>query len=150
MEPMSALAVACAVVAFVDFAGKLVSKSYEYYESADGVLQEHTESTTVASQLAALTEGLNRSLKPFEDARGLSAAENALLAVSTDCKSVAEDLERTLKALKLKDGKKFFRSVRGGIRSAWKAGDITAVERRLARAKEQVFVHLLVVVKYVG
>lgn len=43
MDPLTAFGLAANVLAFVDFAGKLISKGYEIYSSSSGVLGENTE-----------------------------------------------------------------------------------------------------------
>jgi hypothetical protein len=55
LEPFSALAIAAAVVQFVDFTGEVVSKGKEIYKSSDGTLRETEQAETVTERLLDLT-----------------------------------------------------------------------------------------------
>jgi hypothetical protein len=58
MEAIVGLSFAAAVVQFVDFSTKLVSKGQRYYQSADGALAENSEMEEASKQLQVLTEPL--------------------------------------------------------------------------------------------
>jgi hypothetical protein len=43
MEALAAFGLACNVLAFVDFASKLVSDTYDFYQSASGAKREYEQ-----------------------------------------------------------------------------------------------------------
>ena len=61
MDPLSALSVAAAVVQFVDYSSRMVSKSREIYKSADGALAENIDLEVASKCLQRLTEPLRGS-----------------------------------------------------------------------------------------
>lgn len=61
MEPVAALGVAAAVVQFVDFSSRLVSKGHELYHSATGELAENAEMEKASKRLQELVEPLQSS-----------------------------------------------------------------------------------------
>ena len=54
MEPLSALAVACAVIQFVDFGSKLIGTGLEVYKSPNGAPEEAIEIETLATHAEQL------------------------------------------------------------------------------------------------
>ncbi len=62
LDPLSALSVAAAVVQFVDFSAKIVSKGKQLYKSPGGVLRENEQTETVTKRLQNLAQNLKTSL----------------------------------------------------------------------------------------
>lgn len=151
LDPINALTVACAVVQFVDFSWKLISKTYEFHGSADGTVVEYREQMTIASNLETLSEGLDRSLGLFDSSHTWSANEAGLQKVTADCRDVARQLQGAIKKLKVTDGGKasFWRSFHLALTTLWKKQDMEELQRKLNDAKEQVMIHLMVVIRQV-
>ncbi|KAK0106604.1 hypothetical protein ONS96_004225 [Cadophora gregata f. sp. sojae] len=61
MEALAALGVAAAVVQFLDFSSKLISKGQQLYHSKNGALIENTEMEEASRRLQGLTETLQTS-----------------------------------------------------------------------------------------
>lgn len=61
MEPLSALAVACAVIQFVDFGSKLIGTGLEVYKSPNGAPEEAIEIETLATHAEQLSKRLASS-----------------------------------------------------------------------------------------
>ena len=58
MEPLSALAIASAVVQFVDFGAKVFSKSVDFYNSTEGSLPTNVELSSIVEDLSLISAGL--------------------------------------------------------------------------------------------
>jgi len=79
METLAAIGLVGNVVRFVDFSGKIISKSGQLYRSSEGALAENTTNDLVL---------LNNKLK---DA-ATSAGDGALKKFCRSCSTVAEEL----------------------------------------------------------
>jgi hypothetical protein len=147
LDPMSALSVATAVVQFVDFASKVISKTYEYRDSADGMLVENREHKTVAASLKSLTEELDKSLQKFELSRKLSKNEIGLREVTMKCHEVAMEMQDAMTKLDRRIGGKsfFLQSFRLALTEHWGKCKIESLQVRLNEARQQVMIHLMVV-----
>lgn len=62
VPPLDALTIAAAVVQFVDFSSRIISKGNEYHKSADGALVENKELEVVAASIQELSVRLHQSL----------------------------------------------------------------------------------------
>jgi hypothetical protein len=147
LDPMSALSVATAVVQFVDFASKVISKTYEYQDSVDGMLVENREHKTIAASLKTLTEELDKSLQKFELSRKLSKNEIGLREVTMKCHEVAMEMQDAMTKLDRKIGGKssFLQSFRLALTEHWGKREIESLQGRLNEARQQVMIHLMVV-----
>ncbi|KAH7395860.1 hypothetical protein BKA64DRAFT_71595 [Cadophora sp. MPI-SDFR-AT-0126] len=76
MEALAALSVAAAVIQFLDFSSKLVSKGQQLHSSTNGALIENTELEEAARRLKGLTE-------PLQTSEG----DEAIAAICKSCKS---------------------------------------------------------------
>jgi hypothetical protein len=149
MEAFAAIGAASAVLSFVEFGIKLVSKGKEYYESAEGVLADHAERSAISSRLSDLTNRLSRSVSSRGSGRKMSPAEAALLEVTEDCQSTADDFIVALEELKVSGPNRRWKSFRQALKSIWNKEGLQQIEARLDRLRQQVVIHLLVVMKYV-
>lgn len=147
-EPLVALSIATAVIQFVDFGTKLISKGKELYESADGVLADHAEVAAVSSRLVDLTKGLSASVE-ISTTKQPSPAEIALRQVSLDCQGCAAQFILAIDDLRVPCQRRKWKSFRQALKSVWKEKGIEEQMIKLDRLRQLVIVHLLVVVKYV-
>jgi hypothetical protein len=148
LDPMSAVALGSSVIQFVDFASKLISKTYEYHESTDGTLAENNVQSFIASNLSSLSTGLENSLEPFDRSRKWSTNEIGLQKITIECHEVANQLQRALNEPELGNGDRasFLRSFRLALTALWGNKEIGRLQRRLNETREQVMIHLMVVV----
>jgi len=150
MEALAAVGLASSIVQFVDFATKIISKGYQYQKSVDGVLDENVELQAIADSLDQLSKGLVTSKgKTFPSAtRKKNSKENeALKAVAMECQKIANDLSTAVDRLKITGKRTRWKSFRQALKSQWKKEEIEATLRRLRLAREDLIVHLLVVMK---
>jgi hypothetical protein len=94
MEALAAIGLVGNIVQFVDFSGKLVSKSVQLYYSNNGALVEHVDIETATKHLAVL----NKKLK--DDA--ISVGDGALQSLCLSCQNAAIDLLVALDQVKVK------------------------------------------------
>lgn len=150
MEALAAVGLASSIVQFVDFATKIISKGYQYQRSADGVLDENAELQAVADSLDQLSKLLVTSKeKSFPSTRMIkkSKENEALKTVAMECQSIANVLSIAVDRLRISGNRTKWKSFRQALKSQWRKEEIEATLRRLRLAREDLIVHLLVVMK---
>jgi N-terminal domain on NACHT_NTPase and P-loop NTPases len=140
METLAVIGLIGNVVQFVDFSGKLISKSAEIYHSSTGALAENADIETATDHLIQLN-------KKLRDAATL-AGDGELRRLCTSCSSVAEELLGTLDKVKVKGDQGKLKSIRKAIRSVWSKDDIEGLERRLARFREELNFYITMNIRY--
>jgi hypothetical protein len=90
MEPLSALAVVCATLQFVDFGAKLITTARELYQSESGVSAHHSELQDQAQRLTDITDKF--SLPELSDL-GLRKIVSECKAVATELRLLSNDLQ---------------------------------------------------------
>lgn len=147
LDPWTALTVASSVVQFVDFSIKIISKGNQYYKSADGVLQQNAEHIATADAFRRLSYGLSRSLIALSQERKLSDDEKALQLAAQNCKNLASTLRDTVDKLRLPENNKRWKSFRHAIKTYWSKEEIEDMLGKLRSVREELVIHLLVVMR---
>lgn len=145
VDPATTLSVVAAVVQFIDFSAKLVSKGKEIHKSKDGVLTSHAEQIAISSRLAELSRGLSNSIPASR--KTSSSPEIALREVTLDCIKLADDITEALNKLEVCGNHTKWKSFRQALKSVWSKEEIGERLMRLDRLREKVIIHLLVVMK---
>jgi hypothetical protein len=125
METLAAVGLAGNILQFVDFAGKVVSKSGELYKSANGALSESAETKQVAEDLKLLADKLC-------DPISAQSADVVLEELCSGCKSIADELLTALAKLEVKGKHRQFQSLRKALKSVWNGGEIASIESHLS------------------
>ena len=144
LEALTAVGLAAAVVQFVDFTAKLISKGNKYYRSEDGALEEHKELRRAADNVNRLSERLTHSAEPYTQANNLQPEEQALKHVAQDCLDIAKELTAKLDDLKLEGGRQRWKSFRQALKSCWSKEKIEKMLQRLELARGNLILNLLV------
>ena len=136
MEPLAVIGLVGNIVQFVDFSGRLVSKSAEIYRSSEGTLAENINIEAATEHLVLL----NRKLKDGAIITGDGALENLCKL----CSAVADELLGALDKIKVKGQQQKLGSIRKALRSIWSKEKIGELEQRLARFREELKLHVIV------
>ena len=147
LDSWIALTVACSVVQFVDFSVKLISKGNQYYKSTDGDLQQNTEHIANANAFRQLSHGFSKSLDALSKEQKLSHDEKALQLAAQNCKILASTLRTTVDRLRLPENNKTWKSFRHALKTYWNKEEIEDMLRRLRSLREELVIHLLVVMR---
>lgn len=147
LDPFTALSVASSVVQFVDFGTKLISKGKEFYQSADGVLSDHAEQAAISSRLAELSKGLSNWIPISAAGKKFSPVEEALRETALECMQFADDFTGAIDELRVTGNHRKWKSFRQALKSVWKKEGIEERLVKLDRLRQQVVIHLLVVMK---
>lgn len=142
METLAIIALVGNVLQFVEFSGKLIAKSTELYRSSEGALAENIDLETAASHLVLISTKIQDSATSVND--------EALKRLCESCKSTTEELVAALDKVKVDGKKDRWKSIRKALRSVWSREKIYELDRRLSRIKEELNLHLVVDLRYVG
>ncbi|KAJ9611389.1 hypothetical protein H2200_004573 [Cladophialophora chaetospira] len=149
LDPLSALAVGASVVQFLKFSGKLISKATELYKGSSKSLIEVQELHDVSQRLVQLNSDLLATrgrLRSKVKQKTLPPSEQALEHVSLECTQIATEFEGTLQKLLASTQKDAWKSCRQAFKSIWNKDGLEAIQRRLGQQREQLVIHLLVVI----
>jgi hypothetical protein len=143
MEALAAFGLACNVLAFVDFASKLVSDTYDFYQSASGAKRENEQLDEQAKSLQILAE--QARLPNLSDNTRLSKDDEALIELGNQCREVSDKLLIVFRGLKVKGShwrgaKSFYQA----LRSAWKMEEIQALQSALDRIGNRMAAQILI------
>lgn len=136
MEALATVGLVANVVQFIDFGGKLISKTTELYGSNEGALEENIALETVTNHVVLLNDTLRNA--------ATAARDDALKKLCESCKAAAEELLEALSKVKVDGPKNRWKSVRKALRSVWSKEKVRELEGRLARFREQLNLHITV------
>jgi len=135
---LDALSLASAVIQFIDFSAKVVSKGYKLYRAVEGDLLEYADLDASARQILKLN---NAIIDGFDDATRADPyrsggsiplnQEEDLKKVCRSCNRVASKLHSTLDALKVNGRRSKWRSFRAAIKSEWGKAAVDAMRNDL-------------------
>jgi hypothetical protein len=147
MDPLSALSIAAAVIQFVDYSTKVVSKGKELYKSIDGALSENIELETASIRLRSLISNLQDSLRHCQQTQqgSVDPSFQALEAICKGCMEVSKELVTELEKLKVPEGhpQKKWKTFRQALKSVWSKERIKEISDRLVTLKSDLDTHVI-------
>ncbi|KAL9108602.1 MAG: hypothetical protein Q9227_006688 [Pyrenula ochraceoflavens] len=146
LDALAALSLATAAVQFLEFGIKIISKSKEIYESADGLSADQVEQAAVSTRLLDLTKELLQAQHASAKAKKLSKAEESLRSIVGECATLADDFQGTLESVKITGRHRRWKSFRQALKSVWTKDGLEKRVRRLDRLRQEVILQLLVCV----
>ena len=141
MDPLSALAVAAAVVQFADFGFRLIRSAHRLYKSSSGQSSTHIELSAVSQDLARLADAVKCKLSHSQGPVG-----EVFLCLCQECASTDDELQGILDELRAQGSTKIALAADGWrvvIRQVAEAGDIEKLAGRLSQIRQQMNVTLL-------
>ncbi|KAH7360260.1 hypothetical protein BKA65DRAFT_492710 [Rhexocercosporidium sp. MPI-PUGE-AT-0058] len=132
MEALAALGLAAAVVQFVDFGSRLVSKGQQLYHS--GALLDNVEIEDTATRLQALVE-------PLQASQG----EDPIVVICKACVSVSQELVNFLGRLKMPTGNSHerWKSFRQALKSVSSKEKVKEIKLRLDSLRGELDTHVV-------
>lgn len=145
LDPTSALSLAAAIVQFVDFSSKLVSKGYHIYQSANGALPENLELEGISRDLSLI----NVKLRANQSSGPMTKDQESLESLSNDCTKMADELLGRLEKLKVTDDTKHrkLKSFRQALKTVWNKQALDEMSSRLKDLRAQLEFHVLLSLK---
>jgi hypothetical protein len=146
MDPITALSVASSVLQVIGFAGTLISKGREFYQNADGTLAGSKDQAAAATKLSALARSLRQAL-PSVQPSSSSSEEVAIRSIAEECNATAAEIMNALGSMSVSGKHRAWKSFRQALKSEWSKAGITAMQTKLDSLRDQMVVHLLVILK---
>lgn len=146
MDHTSALSVAAAVVQFVDFSSKIISKGYRICRSCNGdicELKENKEGINISENLADLSKRLSESLDPQKLGREPTVTKD-IHGLSRDCNGIAKEMFSALVKLKNESKHKKWNSFQEALSTMWSEKQIQALQKRFETFRQQLIVNILI------
>jgi hypothetical protein len=161
LDPLSALSVAAAVVQFVEFTHKILSKGRQLYDSPNGALRDNEETETVTKRLQDLAETLKESIEKIprtKRAPTSSAAkklkdqyrqEVRLRQICAECDAMSIELLQHLRDLKVPKGQEHrrWRSFRQALKSVWSKKGVDDMANKLDGLRKELDTQVLVLLR---
>jgi N-terminal domain on NACHT_NTPase and P-loop NTPases len=141
METLAIIGLVGNIVQFVDYSGKLISKSTELYRSSEGALAENIDTETATNHLVLLNSKLQKA--------AATTGDSTIESLCKSCGTAADQLLAALDKVKVKGKQDKWKSIRKALQSVWSKKEIEELERRLARLKEELNLHVVVGLRYI-
>ncbi|KAK5658053.1 hypothetical protein OQA88_2609 [Cercophora sp. LCS_1] len=147
MDPISAFQLAAAVISVVDFGSRLLSDTYEIYQSGTGQRARDLELSTASRDLAELSAQLQNHLAGTSDAAGGSSA--VLFGLSQQCIKASAELQRAINEVQANMAGTgrigiVANSFVSALKAMWKASEIERLKESLSEIRSQMTVATLV------
>jgi hypothetical protein len=150
LETFAAIALAGNSLQFVEYAGKVVSKSADIYHSESGSSKDAVKLRVVTEELRKLSNAVStrysNATPGTDQAIERSQTDKAIIKLALECRSEAHQLLYVLDGLQVqtKDKpKRKWESVYQALRSEWKKEQIEDFLKSLGRLQTQLILHLV-------
>ncbi|KAF2017574.1 hypothetical protein BU24DRAFT_317882, partial [Aaosphaeria arxii CBS 175.79] len=143
MEPLSALSIATAVVQFLDFAGNIVTSTWEISKSSSGDSNRNSDLRGITQNLQELNGTLRQAvndpnLVPF------SSQDQEIADLCRKCNDVAEKLIGILDRVRSSSRDSTWPSFRAALRTMWNQDEVDNLQRTLDSYRQQISMLILV------
>lgn len=142
MDPLSAIGVASAIVAFLDFSWNLVTGTWEIYHSLDGVAAENARLEDVTDDLESLTQALDTGF-PIK-----TKTEKNIQQLASYCKEDAKTLKDLLEEMKAPGRRRlFWKSLNAKWKSILNKDEVARLKSQLQESRAEIQVNLTAMLK---
>jgi hypothetical protein len=140
MDPLAAIGLASNIVAFVEFASKLITGAHEVYSSVSGTTNDNADMAIVVEDVRAMTRRLQVA-KPVTD------DEVALQDLVVKCQELSADLISTLPRLKSNGPKSKTTSMRVAWQTMRSKDKVESLEKRIECYRAQILDRILIMMR---
>lgn len=142
MDPVSAIGVASAIVAFVDFSWNLVTGTWEIYHSLDGVTAENARLEDVTDDLGSLVQALKADV-PVK-----TKAEKNIRRLAQDCEEDAKTLKALLDEMKVPGRRRlFWKSLNAKWKSILNRDEVARLKSQLQETRAEIQLNLVAMLR---
>lgn len=143
MEPLSALSIATAVVQFLDFAGTLVSGTWEISRSSFGDTEKNSDLRYITESLQKHNEELRNCLNQSNVAP-FSSQDRDIEQLCRQCNEVADRLVTILNRVRSHSKDSKWTSFRAALRTMWSQEEVDTLQKTLDSYRQQISMLILV------
>jgi hypothetical protein len=132
------------------FGSNLVSKTRQIY--SQGALSDHVECESATRRLVELTKQITNSLTDLGSLGALSLDSQALQKICENCVELSNELLSRRADLHVDETHKArkWKSFRQALKTVWSKKNIDDISGRLRACKDELNLHLIMVIKYVS
>lgn len=142
MDPVSAIGIASAIVAFLDFSWNLVTGTWEIYQSRDGVTAKNARLEDVTDDLESLAEALKADV-PVK-----TMAERNIRRLARDCEEDAKTLKALLDEMKVPGTRRlFWKSLSAKWKSILNRDEVARLKSQLQEFRGEIQLHIVAMLK---
>ncbi|KAK3660332.1 hypothetical protein LTR56_000708 [Elasticomyces elasticus] len=145
IDPLSSLAIACAVAQFVDFSATLFERAYKISKSSDAGLPEVTELEELVNRLRRLGEKIEKSRTDGVDPNqhvDISDDDAQAIALAYSCEQLAKRIAITFQDFKIQNQPNIWDSLKLAYAIGRKKKDIAALKIECAKLKDDLMDHM--------
>jgi hypothetical protein len=135
MHPISAIGVAAAVVAFVDFGLKVANAAEKAHHSATGSVEENESVKQMKNRLIGIVHELQQK-------QGAAQNNGPWIKLVTECEETSRELSQLLDSLKLKDRNSRTEALCVGLKTVWKKDEVERLRTKLEGHQTQVLLQI--------
>lgn len=143
-EALAALSVAGTVLQFVDFAGKIIKRTYRFACNANGEAEPESELRTTTADLASLASRLQRPLGQEDGFGPPTRDEQSLKDICYGCERVAQELLRKLQNLDVHGKFRPFNALQRAVVITWTERERKELVLRLQNFQKELDTRILV------
>lgn len=142
MIPLSAIGLASAIVAFLDFSWNLVTVTWEIYQSLDGVAAENARLEDVTDDLESLTQALEA------DFLVKTKAERNIQRLAKYCKEDAKSLKDLLDEMKAPGKRRlFWKSLNAKWKTILNKDEVSRLKSQLQESRAEIQLNLAAILR---
>ncbi|EEU34660.1 uncharacterized protein NECHADRAFT_34792 [Fusarium vanettenii 77-13-4] len=143
MDPITALQTASAIIGIVDFGSRLLSSTYEIYQSASGYTARDVGLSTLSEELNGLGEQLQDRLQ--EAPSSAATSDKTLQSLSVRCIEASHKLHSAIRDLQANRSENSristaANSFASALKAVWKKGEIESLKEELTEIRSQITV----------
>lgn len=142
MDPVSAIGLASAIIAFIDFSWNLVAGTWEIYHSPGGAAAEN-------ARLEDVTDDLDSLLKALEaDVLVKTRAERNIQRLAENCKEDAKTLKALLEEMKAPGKRRlFWESLKAKWKSILNKEEVVQLKSQLQDSRADIQLNLIAMLR---
>lgn len=148
LDPLTAISLAGNVVQFVEFSGRIISKTRELTKSSHGTTEEAYNAEILIRDLVRITQQVKDGARTASSSS--TEEDKGLERLCNGCISLSERLIKSLEKLKLKEGAGKRQAFIHALKSVWLQKELESGERQLATYRGQLEVRVLASFRWVN
>jgi hypothetical protein len=150
MEAVVILGIAANVAQFVGYAGRLIARANQSYQSSNNLNIRSAELNAAATNLADLNKRIPESAARLDGGHESgSATYDGILEANLHCQKIAEEMMAALQKLRSRGHPHALVSIRKAFRTVWSEEKLEEISKRLSDVRDQLMLHVLVHWRYV-
>lgn len=148
MDPLSILGIAAAVVQFVDFGSRLLTRTWDVYKKSQNAEAEREELAQIADDLSTFSQSVWQSLERSTSQGHYGTSEPPFLEICAECDEITTEFHDVLTQIGQRRSKSNVvplgrKITRFALAAKWDDARIAAMKRRLETLNQRMMAAIL-------